>query len=280
MIYTHNHVGDNICMTAVIHNIYQQTKQPVSFWCPQQYRFIFQKNPYVFLQPQLQNGILIKYPGSQALSDKGNLCQAYSTDALQKLGLKEQLHYQKPQFYFHLQKPDLPQKYVVISAGYQIATAVKNWGRFNWQAFVDKYKDRVTFVQVGAQSRNDSQPYLQGVISLVGKTDIKQLIQVIAFSSGVVCHASCAGHIAAAFNIPAIYIIGNREGQLIGKYDCTFPAGQKLTCGPCMKFHCGAGNPVKTCTSPAIMVNQLVPMCMAKTNIDSLFQEKILSRVI
>lgn len=278
-INTHNHVGDYICLTAVVHNIYQQTHQVVEVDCRPQYASIFQDNPYAkVVQPS--GGIFVKYPGSQAKSDKGNLCEAYSLDALQQLGLKPQIKYRKPELYFHREKPEgLPYKYVVIAPGYQINAAVKNWGRYNWQNFVDKFHNSITFVQTGQLSRTTESPYLQNVVPMVGKTDLQTLISLISFSSGVVCHASNAAHIAAAFNIPAIYIIGNREGPRISKYDCTWPAQSNLPCGPCMKFHCGAGNPMKTCTNPVIMVNQLIPKCMAMLNIDELFKSKILSRV-
>lgn len=42
------------------------------------------------------NGVLVQYPGSQRDSDKGNLCNAYSLDALQKLDLKPEVKYTKP----------------------------------------------------------------------------------------------------------------------------------------------------------------------------------------
>lgn len=282
ILRTHKHLGDNVCMSAVAHNIYQQTHQSVHLWCHQIYRPIFQGNPYVTLESNEAGSTLIQYPGSQSLSDKGNLCRGYSLDALSKLGLKSQVTYNKPQFYMELQKPEgLPDKYIAISAGFNLSATVKNWGRYNWQSFVDRYRDKIPFVQIGAQTRNDFQPYIQGAVSFVGKTDIKQLISVIAFSSGVVCMSSSAVHIAAAFNIPSVYIVGNREGSMLGKYGCTWPAQSNLPCGPCMKFHCsaGIGDPMKVCTIPVVVVNQIVPMCMVKTNINKLFQQKVLKSI-
>ena len=100
------------------------------------------------------NGTLVQYPGSQRDSDRGNLCSAYSLDALQKLGLKLEVKYTKPEFYFPVNKPEgLPDQYVVIAPGYQINAAVKNWGRYNWQNFVDKFHNSITFVQTGELSR-------------------------------------------------------------------------------------------------------------------------------
>ena len=270
IITTHNHLGDHVCLTAVAHNLYEVTGQKTQI-LKNQYSSIYQNNPYI----ELVQGQAIKavYPGTQKTGDCGNLCAAYTKSVFQQLHIEAQIKYTKPQLYTCKRQTH---DYVVICSGYQINCTVKNWGRLNWQTFINSHRN-THFIQVGALGPIDVQPSLYGdnLQVMVGKTQLKDLIQLVANAKGVVGYSTAVTHIAAAFNVPAIAIIGNRESFHISQYPNVKHAENKLPCGPCMKFYAGAGTEGKCCTQPVCMLNQIVRQCMAQINIDKLFEEHI-----
>lgn len=270
IITTHNHLGDHVCLTAVAHNLYEATGQKIKI-LKNSYSSIYQNNPYI----ELAQGDAVKavYSGSQSLGDQGNLCVGYTKSIFQQLHISGQIKYTTPQLYTCTRDP---KDYVVICAGYQINCTVKNWGRLNWQNFILNHPD-THFIQVGSLGPNDIQPSLFGdnLQVRVGKTQLKDLIALVANAKGVIGYASAVAHISAAFNTPMISLIGNRESIKCTEYPNVQHAVNKLPCGPCMKFYAGAGTPGKCCTHPLCILNEIVPQCMAQLNIDKLFEEHI-----
>lgn len=66
------------------------------------------------------------------------------------------------------------------------------------QQVVDHFRDRIQFVQFGATGPNHHHPPLNGVINLVGQTDIRMFIRLMHHADGVVCPVTFAMHLAAA----------------------------------------------------------------------------------
>jgi len=105
----------------------------------------------------------------------------------------------------------------VIVAGGKKDFTIKWWSTQRYQEVVNHYKDKITFVQVGA--KDHVHPALDNVINLVGKTDLRQLIRLIYHSSGVLCPVTAAMHLAAAVEFkhrprgrrPCVVIAGGRE---------------------------------------------------------------------
>lgn len=270
IITTYNHLGDHVCLTAVAHNLYEATGQKTKI-LKNQYSSIYQNNPYV----ELAQGEAVKavYPGSQRLGDQGNLCAAYTKSIFQQLHVSGQIKYTKPELYTCVRDT---KDYVVICVGYQTNCTVKNWSRVNWQNFILNHPS-THFIQVGALGLKDVQPSLFGdnLQVRVGKTQLKDLIALVANAKGVIGYASAVIHIAAAFNTPSIAIIGNRESKECTAYPNVKHAVNKLPCGPCMKFYAGAGKQGKCCLNPVCILNQIIPQCMAQINIDKLFEAHI-----
>ena len=104
----------------------------------------------------------------------------------------------------------------IINAGGKHDFTAKWWNPLSYQKVVDKFKGKITFVQVGQD--NHWHPELKGVINLIGKTDLRQLIRLVYHSVGVVTGVSLTMHLAAAIeskhgllNRPAVVIAGGRE---------------------------------------------------------------------
>lgn len=131
---------------------------------------------------------------------------------------------------FGLTKP-----YWVMVAGGKSDITTKWWEPENYQAVVDGLKD-VQFVQAG--NRNHYHPTLNNVVNLVGKTNARQFIHLVAHAEGVVCPVTAAMHIAAAFDKKAVIIAGGREPawwELYHNHTFLHTLG-RLTC--CEKLAC------------------------------------------
>jgi ADP-heptose:LPS heptosyltransferase len=91
--------------------------------------------------------------------------------------------------------------WVVVTGSHKNAT-VRRWPPSRYQDVVDHFRDRILFVQAGAERDRAEHPRLKNVLDLVGKTDLRQLIRLIHFSDGVLCPISLFSHLAAAVEVP------------------------------------------------------------------------------
>ncbi len=88
--------------------------------------------------------------------------------------------------------------WIVVSGGkYDYTT--KWWAAERYQQVVDHFRDRILFVQVGANEHHH--PPLEGVIDLRGKTDLRQLVRLVYHSQGVLCPVTSLMHLAAAIEV-------------------------------------------------------------------------------
>ena len=139
--------------------------------------------------------------------------------------------------------------YWVMVAGGKHDFTAKWWDPESYQAVVDHFAGKIRFVQCGG--RDDWHPPLRGVVNLVGKTDVRELIRVIYHADGVVCPVTFAMHLAAAVPPrpgapplrPCVVIAGGREPahwemspghqflHTVGALDC-------CAAGGCWKSRC------------------------------------------
>lgn len=112
----------------------------------------------------------------------------------------------------------LKTRYWLVSAGFKTGVPTKGWPSKHYQEVVDALRGRMVFVQIG--SRRDWHPPLRGVIDLVGKTSLRDLIRLIHHAEGVLCPITSLMHLAAAVppaphigfkTRPCVVIAGGRE---------------------------------------------------------------------
>ena len=123
-------------------------------------------------------------------------------------------------------KKDIP--YWIINAGCKSDYTCKMWEFERYQKVVDHFKDKVTFVQIGANDHNHKNLIGDNVINLVGKTDMRQLIRLVYHSAGVISAVSLPMHLAAAVEMkpcysgrkrrPCIVLAGGREPSVWEAY--------------------------------------------------------------
>lgn len=107
--------------------------------------------------------------------------------------------------------------YWIIDAGHKQDFTCKAWSFRRYQEVVSYFKDKIQFVQIG--HKDHIHPELDGVINMVGQTDLRQLIRLFYWSIGVITPVSLPMTLAAAvpfpYNFPAnracIVIAGGRE---------------------------------------------------------------------
>src|SRR5665213_178283 len=108
--------------------------------------------------------------------------------------------------------------WIIVSGGKTDYTA-KWWDPQRYQAVVDRFAGRIQFVQCGEGSAGHVHRPLTGVINLVGKTDLRQLVRLMYHADGVICPVTLMMHLAAAVptrpgrpkNRPCVVIAGGRE---------------------------------------------------------------------
>ena len=128
--------------------------------------------------------------------------------------------------------------YWVVDAGYKSDFTLKNWGTSRYQQVVDILRGEVRFVQIGEAHPDHFHRELSGVVSLVGKTSLRDLIRVVNHAAGVLTPVSFPMHLCAALPLPdgglrpCVVVAGGREPahweqypghaffQNVGMFDC------------------------------------------------------------
>jgi len=106
-------------------------------------------------------------------------------------------------------------QYWVIDAGCKADCPNKLWPTEYYQKVVDHFAGKIRFVQIGRNE--DYHPALTGVINMIGKTTLRQLIILVKNSVGVLTPVSFPFHLAYAAPTrtrhprPCVCIAGSRE---------------------------------------------------------------------
>jgi ADP-heptose:LPS heptosyltransferase len=166
--------------------------------------------------------------------------------------------------------------YWLIFAGGRHEITIKWWDTDRYQKIVDHFRGKIQFVQAGSAA--DYHPKLQGTIDLRGKTNVRQLLQLVHHSQGVLCGVTGPMHLAAAVQVkgkaaelrPCVVIAGGREAT---QWE-TYPGHQvidtvgALACcanGGCWKSRTvplGDGTPKDEPKELCIDVKDGLPRCM------------------
>jgi ADP-heptose:LPS heptosyltransferase len=108
--------------------------------------------------------------------------------------------------------------WIIVSGGKNDFTT-KLWDPSRYQEIVDHFADRIKFVQCGAEGEDHNHSVLNGVVDLVGQTDLRQMVRLMYHADGVICPITMFMHLAAAVetklgrpkNRPCVVVAGGRE---------------------------------------------------------------------
>lgn len=104
--------------------------------------------------------------------------------------------------------PVKPPYWLAMAGGKRDFTA-KIWHHSNWQQVVSTLTKDVPVVQVGRSEHKHTA--LSGVVNLLDRTTLRQLMVLAYHAEGAICHVTCLMHLMAAFNKPCVVIAGGRE---------------------------------------------------------------------
>ena len=90
----------------------------------------------------------------------------------------------------------VPERFWILMAGGKYDFTAKWWNPASFQAVVDHFQGRITFVQCG-EARHWHPP-LRGVVNLVGQTKLREFVRLMYHAEGVLCPVTLAMHLAAA----------------------------------------------------------------------------------
>ena len=146
-------------------------------------------------------------------------------------------------------------KYWVLNAGSKSDYPLKQYPYY--QEVVDLLKDKVQFVQVGVKSGGHHHKPLSGVVDMIGKTTLRDLMRAIYHAEGILTCVSVHTHIAAAFRKPCVVIAGGREGSRWEYY-----SDQRFLCVNGALDCCHLDGCWKSTADQCLHINNGVPLCM------------------
>jgi ADP-heptose:LPS heptosyltransferase len=114
-------------------------------------------------------------------------------------------------------KAGVPEHFWIVVAGGKQDFTAKWWNPESYQAVVDHFRGRLTFVQCGEEGH--WHPRLRNVVDLVGRTSTREFIRLMYHAAGVLCPVTFAMHLAAAVETkpghpkhrPCVVVAGGRE---------------------------------------------------------------------
>lgn len=224
--------GDVLMLTAALRDLHRQYPKQFKTDIRTPFEQLWANNPYVTPLNEATRGTRIidcDYPGiHQSNQNPNHFVGAFHRFLAEALELPLEVSEFRADIYLNETEKDappfpdlLPATYWLISAGGKRDFTIKWWDRKRFQKVVDHFRDRVTFVQVGAAG--DYHPALSGTVDLRGRTDIRQLISLVHHAEGVISPVSFLMHLSAAVDLherqlakgwflrPAIIIAGGRE---------------------------------------------------------------------
>lgn len=218
ILRTNQAPGDAVAMTAAIYSLHQSHpgRYRTAIECP--WPEIFQDNPDVAWAGATDTSELhhewapldMHYPAIHRSNERGiHFMQGWCEFLGSALGVSVPLMTNRPHLYFNHPAPEVGKYWVVCSGGKQDFTN-KAWGQHNYQTVINAcLLNNMHFIQVGEKA--EDHPLLEGTISAVGKTTLRQLFELVRCSCGVLCGVSLMMHVAAALGKPAVVIAGGRE---------------------------------------------------------------------
>lgn len=209
--------GDVVAMTALVRDLALTYPGRYRVYTDTKHRTVWENNPYVMRgQPQgpvlrLDYGRFIRECHRQPM----HFLRGFHGSFEDLTGVRVPLTFPAPDLHLDPAVPrPVADRYWVILAGGKTDFTTKLWPPERHQRVVDSLRSfGLSVVQAGAaeKSTNHRHRRLQGVVDMLGRTDLKQLFHLIKHADGVVCTITMAMHVAAALGRPCVVTAGGRE---------------------------------------------------------------------
>ena len=284
ILKTHLSPGDLCTLTAAIESLHAtypgQFLTDVRTSCDD----LFKYNPRITkLTDAEAETIEMHYTDMVNCSDTvpNTFLRGYCYDLGKKLGLPLELTTNRPQIYLATDEQAAnpmagpggkgPSRYWLVTAGIKKDFTLKQWPVEYYQQVVDHFRSKIQFVQIGSDEHDH--PKLDGVINLVGQTDVRQLVQLVYHAQGALGPITLLQHLCAAFEKPYMALLGGREPVIWTQYplQTTFHTLGKLPCcrtrscwrSRVVRLNDGSEQDNSLCDSPVVDMQRPVGKCMA-----------------
>ncbi len=219
-ITTNNHLGDTLALTGALANA-RLALPDVDFVYSGNYGPVFDNTPWKC--GVATERVVVKYRDfgtRDYAAPLGNLVEGLTINLGRHLGVELHPYVKMP--VIRLGKDEaypMPTGCVVVNTNCQDNSTVKAWP---WWAGLFEMCPQWQFVLIGGTEARDVRMDLgkdfPNVTDLRGKTNIRELFALVRGSIGVVSPSSAVSHVAAAFGIPQIVLLGARECAGITDY--------------------------------------------------------------
>lgn len=223
--------GDTVMLTAAVRDLHLCYPGLFQTDVRTPYPELWENNPYISMiadnDPETRE-IECEYPlVRQSNSAPFHFIHGFVRDLNEKLRLSIELTEFKGDIHLSLEDLEWPlclrgllsqdENFWVVVSGGKYDYTTKWWDPMRFQDVVDHFRGRIQFVQVGA--KGDFHPALAGVVDLRGRTNLRELIQLIHHAEGVLTPVSLPMHLAAAIPTsnshvkrrPCVVVAGGRE---------------------------------------------------------------------
>ncbi|MFA5321170.1 MAG: glycosyltransferase family 9 protein [Smithella sp.] len=223
LLKNHQSIGDVLMLTACVRDLkrwYPEINVMVDTSC----NVLFEHNPYLAGAVPIGESVIdikMEYPLIHKVSERDvHFLHGFIEYINEKLSLRVKLTEFKGDL--HLSEKEKTERivqepYWVMVAGGKNDFTAKHWWQEAWQTVIDK--SNVKFVTIGGKEHLDTHcTGLNGVVNMQGKTSIREALQLIYHSEGVISPVTFAMHTAAIFDKPCVVIAGGREHWWWEKY--------------------------------------------------------------
>ena len=207
--------GDEVVRTAAVRELHRQYPGQYQTDVRTSTSAVWENNPFITPIADNATGVAaldMGYPMVNTSNQRPfHFLEGYCDDLAQKLGLPS---LRPHEFRGHIYLSDVERgwmnqveettgfkgRFWLVNAGRKRDYTCKQWPTENFQAVIDHFRGKLTFVQIGAAEHEH--PPLAHAIDLRGKTDHRQLIRLVYHASGVLTGVSYPMHLAAAVPCP------------------------------------------------------------------------------
>ncbi len=221
--------GDAVVLTALLRDLKLHHGERLQLDVRTPHEAVFEHNPYRTRLPVRGTNMveLCARPFIRQ-SDRGtkiHFMRGLYESLRQRTGLSCPVTLPKPDLHFGAdEKSPLDGRYWVLMAGGKKSNTIKHWSWKGYQVVADGLRARgFTVVQAGSANSTHQHARLHGVVDLVGRTNLREFINLIRDARGVICPVTVGMHVAAAVEKPCIVLAGGREAPWWEEYSNRWP---------------------------------------------------------
>lgn len=213
--------GDVLMMTPLVRDLKRIRGSEVEVDVQTSFPELWQNNPYLSNLRVGDPGVeylRLNYRSAMGRAHRGepiHFLTSFYYALQERAGISVPMLEAKPDIHLSPQEKSqrmIEGRYWVLVAGGKRDMPTKWYPPWKWQEVVDRLRAKGhTIVQCGGVGRIHHHPSMNGVINMVGRTTLRELLRIIYHADGVLCPITFAMHAAAALEKPCVVVAGGRE---------------------------------------------------------------------